>query len=92
MDTPRDIDALLTAILDDARERPSSHDGRLSEQDRTFIARMIDAIEDGSKGVFVVLNPDNSLDYLIANESRLGAIAILSRMIQRTARRVEGGD
>ncbi|HEV3157530.1 MAG TPA: hypothetical protein VGZ00_09325 [Candidatus Baltobacteraceae bacterium] len=92
METPGDIDSLLTSILEGARERPLKHDGRLSEQDRQFITRMIDAIENGSKGVFVVLNPDNSLDYLIANDTRLGAIAILSRMIQRTARRVEGDE
>ncbi len=86
MEIPSDIDRLLSSILDEAK--PTSN-GRLSVEDRAFLNRMIQAIDSGSKGVFVVVNPDNSLDYLIANETRIGAIALLARMIQRTARHIE---
>jgi hypothetical protein len=87
METPADIDSLLHSILEQSRTR-SSHD-RLSVDDRAFVSRMVEAVNTGSKGVFIVVNADNSLDYLIANDSRVGAMAILARMIQRTARHVE---
>jgi hypothetical protein len=92
VETPHDIDRLLYSILADARGEGASHD-RLTSEDRAFVGKMLDAIDHGSKAVFVVVNPDNSLDYLIANESRTGAIGILARMIQRTARHIsERGD
>lgn len=92
METPHDIDQLLYSILADARLESSERD-RLTVEDRAFVGKMLDAIDRGSKAVFVVVNPDNSLDYLIANESRTGAIGILARMIQRTARHInERGD
>jgi hypothetical protein len=86
VETPKDIDHLLRSIIEDARHHQMQ---RLSPDDRAFVTKMIDAINNGSKGVFIVVNSDNSLDYLIANESRVGAIAILARMIQRTARHLE---
>jgi len=93
METPHDIDLLLSSILESSKSNKPQigHAGgeRLSADDRAFLDRMIQAINDGSKAVFMVVNPDNSLDYLIANESRVGAIAMLARMIQRTARHIE---
>jgi hypothetical protein len=86
VETPSDIDTLLRSIIEESRN-PNYH--RLSPDDRAFVTKMIDAINGGSKGVFIVVNQDNSLDYLIANETRVGAIAILARMIQRTARHLE---
>jgi hypothetical protein len=85
METPQNLDLLLNSILEDAK--PVGE--RLSTEDRSFVQRMVTAINSGSKGVFIVVNPDNSLDYLIANENRVGAIAILARMIQRTARHID---
>lgn len=87
METPADIDSLLHSILEQSYAKPSAD--RLSVDDRAFVSRMIDAVNTGSRGVFIVVNADNSLDYLIANESRVGAVAILARMIQRTARHIE---
>jgi len=87
METPADIDTLLHSILEQSRTKSPSD--RLSIDDRSFVSRMVEAVNGGSKGVFIVVNADNSLDYLIANDSRIGAIAILARMIQRTARHVE---
>lgn len=93
METPQDIDLLLNSILESSKSNkpltgnPAGE--RLSADDRAFLNRMIQGINDGSKAVFMVVNPDNSLDYLIANESRVGAIAMLARMIQRTARHIE---
>ena len=91
METPQDIDLLLSSILESSKgtKALTGSGERLSADDRAFLDRMIGAINDGSKAVFMVVNPDNSLDYLIANESRVGAIAILARMIQRTARHIE---
>lgn len=92
METPHDIDKLLFSILAEARTDAAERE-QLTAEDRAFVGKMLDAIDRGSKAVFVVVNPDNSLDYLIANESRTGAISILARMIQRTARHInERGD
>jgi len=85
VEVPQNLDLLLNSILEDAKP---VHE-RLSNEDRSFVQRMVAAINSGSKGVFIVVNPDNSLDYLIANENRVGAIAILARMIQRTARHID---
>ncbi len=91
METPHDIDQLLYSILADARTDGAQQE-QLTPEDRAFVGKMLDAIDRGSKAVFVVVNPDNSLDYLIANESRTGAIGILARMIQRTARHINSRD
>ena len=92
METPHDLDQLLFSILADARADSTDRD-QLTAEDRAFVGKMLDAIDRGSKAVFVVVNADNSLDYLIANDSRTGAIGILARMIQRTARHIsERGD
>jgi len=84
MNPPDDANDLLRTI------NMAKHAAKtLCEEDHQLIARMIEAIKGGSKGVFLVINPDNSIDYLIANDTRLGAISVLSRMIQRTANRIE---
>ncbi len=90
MQTPdhNEMDRALRSLSEAHKTKPARR-GRLSADDCSFIERLVDRIDNGSKGVFIVINADNSLDYMIANESRLGAIAILARMIQRTARHVE---
>ena len=82
----RDVDALLQSTV---RELSLSH---LSSDDRDFIVNMVNAVDFGSKGLFIVANADNSTDYMMANVSDVEAVAMLARMIQRIAARMKADE
>jgi hypothetical protein len=80
MDVPDDLEALLRHLVQsEAAASP------LSADDRAFIDHILTSITHGSKGVFVVLHPNDKMQYMLLNTDRVGAIALLARVMQRTA-------
>jgi hypothetical protein len=63
--------------------------GRLSCGDREFIKRMTTSMDEGKRGAIFILNEDDSLDYLIANDTYSGAIELFGRMSMRSAREIQ---
>ena len=84
MDVPENLDTFLKDLL--AEE---SVPVQLDDEDRAFIDRILKSITTGSKGVFVVLHPNDRMQYMLLNTNRAGAIALLARVMQRTAEALE---
>jgi len=84
MDVPENLDTFLKDLLAD-----ESAPVQLDEEDRAFIERILKSITTGSKGVFVVLHPNDRMQYMLLNTNRAGAIALLARVMQRTAEALE---
>jgi hypothetical protein len=84
MDVPENLDTFLKDLLAD-----ESSPVQLDEEDRAFIDRILKSITAGSKGVFVVLHPNDRMQYMLLNTNRAGAIALLARVMQRTAEALE---
>jgi hypothetical protein len=89
MDTPKNLDAFLTDLLQQGREEGPSAHVELDEDDRAFVERIMDSVTTGSKGIFVVLHPDDRMQYMLLNTNRAGAIALLAKVMQRTAEALE---
>jgi hypothetical protein len=84
MDVPSNLDTFLKELL--AEE---SVPVQLDDEDRAFIDRILKSITTGSKGIFVVLHPNDRMQYMLLNTNRAGAIALLARVMQRTAEALE---
>ena len=84
MDVPKNLDTFLKELL--AEE---SVPVQLDEEDRAFIDRILKSITTGSKGIFVVLHPNDRMQYMLLNTNRAGAIALLAKVMQRTAEALE---
>ena len=84
MDVPENLDTFLKEMLSD--EEATVH---LDADDRAFIDRILKSITTGSKGVFVVLHPNDRMQYMLLNTNRAGAIALLAKVMQRTAEALE---
>lgn len=84
MDVPENLDTFLHELL--AEEATTVH---LDDDDRAFIDRIIKSITTGSKGIFVVLHPNDRMQYMLLNTNRAGAIALLAKVMQRTAEALE---
>ena len=84
MDVPENLDTFLKDLLAD-----ESAPVQLDDEDRAFIDRILKSITTGSKGVFVVLHPNDRMQYMLLNTNRAGAIALLARVMQRTAEALE---
>jgi hypothetical protein len=84
MDVPENLDGLLKELL--AEEEATV---QLDAEDRAFIDRILKSITTGSKGIFVVLHPNDRMQYMLLNTNRAGAIALLARVMQRTAEALE---
>lgn len=84
MDVPENLDHFLNELL-----REESASVQLDDDDRAFIERMLKSITAGSKGVFVVLHPNDRMQYMLLNTNRAGAIALLAKVMQRTAEALE---
>ncbi len=84
MDVPENLDTFLNDLL--AEESASV---QLDAEDRAFIDRILKSITTGSKGIFVVLHPNDRMQYMLLNTNRAGAIALLARVMQRTAEALE---
>jgi hypothetical protein len=84
MDIPENLDVFLTDLL--AEESATV---QLDAEDRAFVDRILKSITTGSKGIFVVLHPNDRMQYMLLNTNRAGAIALLARVMQRTAEALE---
>jgi hypothetical protein len=84
MDVPENLDIFLNDLL--AEEEATV---QLDDEDRAFIDRILKSITTGSKGIFVVLHPNDRMQYMLLNTNRAGAIALLARVMQRTAEALE---
>jgi hypothetical protein len=84
MDVPENLDTFLSDLL--AEESAAV---QLDAEDRAFIDRILKSITTGSKGIFVVLHPNDRMQYMLLNTNRAGAIALLARVMQRTAEALE---
>lgn len=94
METPENLDAFLSDLLQrEADERnadgaPAPH-VELDDDDRAFVERIMESVTTGSKGIFVVLHPNDRMQYMLLNTNRAGAIALLAKVMQRTAEALE---
>jgi hypothetical protein len=86
MDVPENLDTFLTDLL---KEEASHGCVQLDEEDLAFIDRILKSITLGSKGVFVVVHPNDRMQYMLLNTNRAGAIALLAKVMQRTAEALE---
>jgi hypothetical protein len=89
MEIPENLDAFLTNLLQpSADEEPALH-VELNNDERAFAERIMDSVTTGSKGIFVVLHPNDRMQYMLLNASRVGAIALLAAVMLRTAEALE---
>ncbi|MGB8264700.1 MAG: hypothetical protein WCE44_00030 [Candidatus Velthaea sp.] len=86
MDVPENLDTFLQQLI---KEDGLSETIQLEDEDRAFIDRIIRSITTGSKGIFVVLHPNDRMQYMLLNTNRPGAIALLAKVMQRTAEALE---
>ena len=86
MDVPENMDTFLSDLL---KEEETNGCVQLDEEDRAFIERILKSITLGSKGVFVVVHPHDRMQYMLLNTNRAGAIALLAKVMQRTAEALE---
>ncbi|GAC1597050.1 MAG: hypothetical protein NVS3B28_28810 [Candidatus Velthaea sp.] len=86
MDVPNNLDSFLNDLL---REEQEGSSIILDDEDKAFIDRIVKSITTGSKGVFVVLHPNDRMQYMLLNTNRAGAIALLAKVMQRTAEALE---
>jgi len=86
MDVPENMDTFLSDLL---KEEETNGCVQLDEEDRAFIERILKSITLGSKGVFVVVHPNDRMQYMLLNTNRAGAIALLAKVMQRTAEALE---
>ncbi|GAC1429433.1 MAG: hypothetical protein NVSMB5_23890 [Candidatus Velthaea sp.] len=86
MDVPNNLDSFLNDLL---REEQEGSSITLDDEDKAFIERIVKSITTGSKGVFVVLHPNDRMQYMLLNTNRAGAIALLAKVMQRTAEALE---
>lgn len=83
MEIPENFDTFLQGLLKDDEII------QLDDEDRAFIERILKSITTGSKGIFVVLHPNDRMQYMLLNTNRAGALALLAKVMQRTAEALE---
>jgi hypothetical protein len=85
MDIPENLDAFLTDLLhNSSHEEPAQH-VELDNDDRAFVERIMESVTTGSKGVFIVLHPNDQMQYMLLNTKGAGAIVLLATVMQRHA-------
>ena len=89
MDTPENLDAFLSDLLQRDSDGESAPHVELDDDDRAFVERIMESVTTGSKGIFVVLHPNDRMQYMLLNTNRAGAIALLAKVMQRTAEALE---
>ena len=80
---------ILGADKDSGLQDAQHHHVELDDEDRAFVERIMDSVTTGSKGIFVVLHPNDRMQYMLLNTNRAGAIALLAKVLQRTAEALE---
>ena len=84
MEVPSNLDKFLKDMLSEDEAQNA-----LDAQDRVFIQRILTSITGDTKGVFLALHPDNQMQCMLLNTNRAGAIALLARVLERTAEALE---
>ena len=86
MDTPENLDAFLTDLLQHrSDEEPAKPVVELDNDDRAFLERIMESVTAGSKGIFIVLHPNGQMQYMLLNTKGAGAIVLLATVMQRHA-------
>jgi hypothetical protein len=85
MDVPENLDTFLADLLHEEAGKSVI----LDDEDRAFIERILESVTTGSKGVFVVLHPNDRMQYMLLNTNRAGALSLLAKVMQRTAEMLE---
>jgi len=91
MKTPDNIDALLAGLLNDSKPAPAVG-SVFDADDRAFMEHIIASTSAGSHGVFVVIHPDERMQYMLLNVNRASGIALLAKVMQRFAELMGEGD
>ncbi|MDQ2679868.1 MAG: hypothetical protein M3Y21_02430 [Candidatus Eremiobacteraeota bacterium] len=95
MDTPRDLNALLHALLSDyigASDTIAPGGAFLSPEDEAYFARLVAAVRAGKKAVVIVEDSDEKLKYMFSNAARAEAVSMLGKVIEATGRRLASGE
>jgi len=66
MEVPSNLDTFLKDLL--AEEEATV---QLDAEDRAFVDRILKSITTGSKGIFVVLHPNDRMQYMLLNTNRV---------------------
>ncbi|MDQ6932435.1 MAG: hypothetical protein M3160_04580 [Candidatus Eremiobacteraeota bacterium] len=90
METPKDIDAVLTFLLHDGESEVT--ESLLDPEDEVYLARLLAALRSGKKAIFIVEDSDEKLKYMFSNTSRAEAVSMLGKVIESTGRRLANSD
>ncbi len=86
LETPKDIDAVLTFLLNDGEL--GLKESLLDAEDEMYLARLLAALRAGKKAIFIVEDSDEKLKYMFSNTSRAEAVSMLGKVIESTGRRL----
>jgi hypothetical protein len=89
MDIPESLDAFLTNLLQPSSDEEPALHVELDDDDRAFLERIMESVTTGSKGIFIVLHPNDHLQYMLLNTKGAGAIVLLAKVMQRHAESLE---
>lgn len=88
METPKNLDLFLANLIQEAAADDAPH-VELDDDQRAFIERILDSVTTGSKGIFIVLHPNDRMQYMMLNTNRASAIGLLANVMQRTGEALE---
>jgi hypothetical protein len=78
-----DIDRILHDII---KPQQDAAPVRLEPDDLVFINHILNSIVAGSKGAFVVLHPDDHMQYILLNADRKDCVRLLTIILERITR------
>jgi hypothetical protein len=85
MDIPENLDAFLINLLEHSSDEDPAPQVELDDDDRAFVERIMESVAAGSKGIFIVLHPNEQLQYMLLNTKGAGALVLLATVMQRHA-------
>jgi len=85
---PDKLDALLFDILNPTEDAITTNDG-IGIEHREFIERTVASVETGSRAIFVVIHPNDRMQYMLLNSNRYKALGLLAEVLKRTAATLE---
>lgn len=89
MDTPANLDSFLANLLAGQTDDEPAPNMGLDGDDRSFVDKMLESVTTGSKAIFVVLHPNDRMQYMLLNSNRAGAIALLASVMRLAAEALE---
>ncbi len=91
MDTPGDIDSILTFLLGQGETRDGGT-SVLAPEDESYLNKLIAAVRAGKRAVLIVEDSDEKLKYMFSNATRAESVSMLGKVIEATGRRLANGD